>query len=331
VHAKATFIEPMLLLKTETLPGERAKWEYGLKLDGYRAIAFTTSSGTVHLRSRNNKDFTFRYPTVVKGLAGLPADTVVDGEIVALDEQGKPSFNLLSHHGQASSASSGPPILYFVFDVLMLAGRDVTAETLAVRRTLLEQHVVPTFAEPIRHAAPLDAALPALIKSVKEYGFEGLVAKRLDSRYEAGLRTGAWRKMRVNQGHEFVIGGYTMGSTTFDALIVGYYDGDAFKYVARVRNGFTPATRGQVFRRFKGLEMKTCPFVNLPEKGSGRFGQGLTEEKMQDCRWLKPALVVQLEYLEWTRDNHLRHTRFVGLRDDKPAREVTRERETERE
>jgi bifunctional non-homologous end joining protein LigD len=132
-------------------------------------------------------------------------------------------------------------------------------------------------------------------------------------------------KMRINQGQELVIGGYTVGTKTFDALIIGYYEGDRLIYTARTRNGFTPAMREQLFRRFRRLETADCAFVNLPKATSGRWGQGLTKAKMADCRWLKPVLVGQFEFLEWTSDDHLRHTRFIGLREDKPAREVRRE------
>jgi bifunctional non-homologous end joining protein LigD len=159
---------------------------------------------------------------------------------------------------------------------------------------------------------------------VREQQFEGLIAKRRDSRYEPGQRSGAWLKMRVNQSQEFVIGGYTPSPKNFDALIFGYYEGGKLIYVARSRNGFTPSLRQQLFRRFRGLETKTCPFANLSEQMSGRWGQGLTAAKMKECRWLKPELVGQFEFVEWTGDGHLRHTRFMALRDDKNAREVHR-------
>jgi bifunctional non-homologous end joining protein LigD len=318
-RVKASFIAPMLLLRTDRLSEDAARWTYELKLDGYRALAFRTG-GTVHLRSRNDKDFGQRYASIMKGLARLPADTVIDGEVVALDEDGRPSFNLLQNY-----ASSKAPLLYFVFDVLVLAGRGVMGEPLRVRRELLETKVLPKLTDPVRYAGPLDAPLPVLIKSVKEQGFEGLVAKRLDSRYEPGLRSGAWMKMRVDKGQEFVIGGYTIGSKTFDALIFGYYEGNRLIYAARTRNGFTPATRVQLFTKFRSLEVKACPFANLPEAKSGRWGAGLTAKKMVDCRWLKPELVGQFEFLEWTGDHHLRHTRFISLRDDKKARDVRRE------
>jgi DNA ligase D-like protein (predicted ligase) len=318
-RVKAGFVEPMLLLRTENLPDEPARWEYQLKLDGYRAIAFKTG-GKLYLRSRNDNDFSVRYPSVLRGLARLPNETVIDGEIVALDDDGRPSFNALQNY-----SSPKTPIIYYVFDVMVLAGRDVKAQMLEARRELLERNVLPKLAEPVRYTGELEASLRDLIESVRAQRLEGLVAKRRDSRYEPGLRSGAWMKSRINQGQEFVIGGYTIGTKTFDALIFGYYEGDRLIYAARTRNGFTPAMREQLFRKFRSLEIRECPFANLPEAKSGRWGQGLTKAKMADCRWLKPLLVGQFEFLEWSGENHLRHTRFVGLREDKPAQDVRRE------
>jgi bifunctional non-homologous end joining protein LigD len=140
--------------------------------------------------------------------------------------------------------------------------------------------------------------------------------------------------MRVNRGQGFVIGGYTIGGYTiggytigangFDALVFGYYDGDKLIYAGRTRNGFTPASRSQMLQRFRGLQCNTCPFANLPESTTGRWGQGLTAEKMADCQWLTPILVAQFEFVEWTADGHLRHVHFVGLRDGVYARDVRR-------
>jgi DNA ligase D-like protein (predicted ligase) len=314
----ARFIDPMLLLRTDSLPsGEQ--WLHELKLDGYRAIAFKRN-GAVHLRSRNDNDFNARYPAVVEALAKIPENTVIDGEVVAFDQEGRPSFNALQNYASASA-----PVMYYVFDVMVLAGKNVMSEPLQKRRELLQKKLLPKLAEPIRYSAPLDADLPVLIQSVKVHGFEGLVAKRCTSVYEPGLRSGAWMKMRVNRGQEFVIGGYTRGTKTFDALVFGYYEGDRLMYAARTRNGFTPVTRAQLFRKFKGLEIDKCPFANLPEARSGRWGQGLTKAKMAECVWLKPVLVGQFEFLEWTGDNHLRHSKFVGLREDKNAKGVLRE------
>lgn len=250
----------------------------------------------------------------------MPDETVIDGEVVALDPAGRPSFNALQNHG-----ASAAPVFYYVFDVLTLAGEDVTAEQLVRRRELLQTRVLSKLDEPIRESPTLDASLSDLIRSVKAQGLEGIVAKRLDSRYEPGQRSGMWQKMRINQGQEFVIGGYTVSAKNFDALIFGYYKDQQLIYVARTRNGFTPASREKLFRQFRGMEIGQCPFANLPEARSGRWGQGLTAEKMKDCRWLSPGLVGQFEFLEWTPDDHLRHTRFIALREDKRPSDVTRE------
>ena len=242
---------------------------------------------------------------------------MIDGEVVAFDQEGRPSFNALQNYGSAPA-----PVVYYVFDRDDARRPDVMREPLEKRRELLEKKVLPKLTEPVRYAASLDATCLCLIQSVKAHGFEGLVAKRRNSVYEPGLRSGAWMKMRVNRGQEFVIGGYTRGTKTFDALVFGYYEGNKLIYAARTRNGFTPVTRAQLFKKFKGLEIPECPFANLPEARSGRWGQGLTKAKMAECVWLKPVLVGQFEFLEWTGDNHLRHPKFVGLREDKRAEDV---------
>lgn len=308
----------MLLLRTKALP-EGAGWIYEVKLDGYRALAMK-SSGQVQLRSRNDKNFNLRYPTVVKALAGLPDETVIDGEVVALDESGRPSFNILQNYRSAEA-----PVFYYVFDVLVLTGKNVMGEPLDARRELLRRKIFPKLSEPIRSSPELSANLSTLIESVRAQGLEGLVAKRRDSRYEPGQRSGAWQKLRLNRGQEFVIGGYTPSGRTFDALIFGYYEDNRLLCAARTRNGFTPAVREQLFKRFRGLEASHCPFANLPEPRGGRWGQGLTAAKMEECRWLRPELVAQFEFVEWTPDNHLRHSQFIALREDKKARDVRRE------
>src|ERR1700688_2307033 len=146
--AKATFIEPMLLQRSGVLP-EADEWLYELKLDGYRALGIN-SAGRVQLRSRNDKDFSVRYPAIVRALAPLPSETVIDGEVIALDESGRPSFNILQNYG-----SSKAPILYYVFDVLVLAGRDVMGMPLSTRRDLLERHILSKLGEPIRQSPEL--------------------------------------------------------------------------------------------------------------------------------------------------------------------------------
>ena len=287
--------------------------------DGYRGIAFK-HDGKVSLRSRNNKDFSGRYREIARVLRDLPNETVVDGEIVALDPEGKPSFNLLQNYGSSPSS----PVFFYVFDLLMLSGKSTLEEPLYQRREQLER-VLPKLQEPIRYLLGLDGSLADLTRAVREQGLEGLVAKRRDSVYEPGARSGAWRKMRINQSQELVIGGYTLGGRTFDALVLGYYQGNNLMYASRTRNGFAPAIREQLLAKMRTLATDICPFVNLPEEREGRWGQGLTVEKMRSCQWLQPKLVGQFEFVEWTPDGHLRHVKFAGLREHKDAGHVRRE------
>jgi bifunctional non-homologous end joining protein LigD len=226
----------MLLLPAETLP-EGPGWTYELKLDGYRALGIKTA-GEVRLRSRNDKDFNHKYPAIAKALAALPDETVVDGEVVALDADGRPSFSALQN------GSAGATIVYYVFDVMMLGGRNVMGETLARRRVLLTREVLPLLADPVREARRFDAALADLIAAVRAQGLEGLVAKRLDSVYEPGMRSGAWRKMRINRSEEFVIGGYTRHGRTFDALVLGKYEGGSCTWRGRVSGSVLRAGSG---------------------------------------------------------------------------------------
>ncbi len=281
----------MLLLKSSSLPDDDG-WIREIKLDGYRAIAFK-SARKLELRSRNDNDMAVRYPGVARALVRLPDDTVVNGEIAALDADGRPSFNLLQNYGSLTGS-----LVYFVFDLLVLSGRDLKKEPLETRRGLLETKIMPKLAEPIRLSPTLEGSMQELIQAVKVTRLEGLVAKRKDSVYEPGLRTGAWRKMRINLGQEFVIGGYTPSAKNFDAVVIGYYKAGKLIYSARVRNGFTPASRVTLFERLKPLEVDACPFANLPEQNSGRWGAGLTAAKMKDCRWLAPVLVGQFDFLE---------------------------------
>jgi len=147
-----------------------------------------------------------------------------------------------------------------------------------------------------------------MLQFVKKHRLEGVVGKRSDSVYQPGKRSGLWVKYRVNLGQEFVIGGYTPGTHGFDAIIVGFYRDSELIYAGRVRAGFVPATRREVFAQIKGLRTSECPFSNLPETAAGRWGQGLTADKMKDRVWLGPKAVARIDFLEWTGVNHLRHT-----------------------
>ena len=142
---------------------------------------------------------------------------------------------------------------------------------------------------------------------MRKLGLEGVVGKRIDSIYEPGERSGAWIKLRTNMEQEFVIGGYIPGARGFDALLVGVYEKKRLIFVAKVKNGFVPRIRDELFPALKALQTAQCPFKNLPEKRASRWGESLTAEKMEQCRWVKPKLVCQVAFVEWTDAGHLRH------------------------
>jgi ATP-dependent DNA ligase len=164
-----------------------------------------------------------------------------------------------------------------------------------------------------------------MLKFVKDHWLEGVVAKRSDSVYQPGQRTGLWSKYRINLGQEFAIGGYVPSHLGVDSLVVGFYREKDLIYAARVRAGLVPATRHEAFEKIKHLKTSKCPFANLPEATAGRWGLGLTAEKMGECVWIRPEVVAQIQFLEWTGADHLRHTKFVALRDDKDPSSVVKE------
>jgi len=319
---EASFIEPMECLSVSQLP-EGAQWVWEIKLDGYRALAVKSGSG-VTLFSRRRKSLNRQFPYIVEALVDLPEGTVVDGELVAIDDSGRPDFNLLQNFRAEASR-----IHYYVFDLLCWGDRDMTRLPLVERRALLKSLVIVRDKR-IRTAEYVEAAPKDLLAAVREQGLEGIIGKQKDSHYQPGKRSGAWIKCRVNRGQEFVIGGYFPGPHGFDSLIVGYYDGEKLMYVARTRNGFVPASRRQVFSKLKHLVTPACPFVNLPETSRSRFGEELNAEKMKKAVWLRPEAVAQIEFLEWTEGDKLRHSKFVRLREDKNPRSVVKERGAER-
>ena len=234
--------------------------------------------------------------------------------MVAIDETGRASFNLLQHHSSKAHRQ------FYAFDMPVYRGRSLLHVPLEKRRVLLEE-ALDKVDYPVLFSRTFDAKPADLIRAAKELQLEGIIAKQRGSCYVPGRRTSAWLKYKLNQCQEFVIGGYTPGKP-FDALIVGCYEGDKLNFVAKVRSGFVPHVRREVFQRLRGLEIDKCPFLNLPEKR--RTWWALTAEEMKNCHWLKPELVAQIEFREWTPDGHLRHASFVGLRDDKDPRSITR-------
>jgi bifunctional non-homologous end joining protein LigD len=314
---KPAFVEPMAAKVVQELP-EGDQWLYEVKWDGYRALLLKHGA-RVEIRSRNNKDLTSAYPTVAAGAARLRAEsTVVDGEIVAIDASGRPSFQALQHR----TAKSGHTIGFYAFDVLHLEGEDLTPLTLEKRKAHLPRLLAGT-------GLLLSDALPGtaaqVIDAVSRLGLEGVVAKRKDSRYQSGERSGAWLKLKLDRQQEFVVGGYRPGNLGVDALLVGVYDGKDLRFAGKVRAGMNPPVRRALFDVLKPLHTARCPFVDLPTTRVGRWGSGVTAEEMTELQWVKPQLVVQIRFVEWTADGQLRHSAFLGIRSDKSAPTVRRE------
>ena len=312
----AAYLQPMECLPVLKVP-EGPEWTYELKLDGYRLEVVRTGTET-RLYSRRENLLNEKFPYIAAALQKLPQGTVIDGELVAMGKDGRPSFNLLQNFRSAEAH-----IVYYAFDILIHKDHDLTMLPLMERRGILRS--VLTVGDHVALSEVSDQTATQMLKFVREHGLEGIIAKRSDSIYQPGLRTGIWSKHRVNIGQEFVIGGYVPGTNGFDSLVIGFYRGQELHYAARVRAGFVPASRREVFEQIKHLKTEKCPFANLPEKQAGRWGQGLTAEKMKECVWLRPEALANFEFLEWTSADHLRHTKFIGMRDDKDPLKVIRE------
>ena len=313
------FVEPMAALNTAKLP-EGDAWLYEVKWDGYRALALKEKN-SVRLLSRKGNDLTRDYPEVAEAGTGIRAKTaLLDGEIVALDDQGRPSFQMLQHR---ATLGKNRRVVYYAFDLLNLNGRDLRGLPLEERKNRLAGVVQGSA---VLLSATLEGPPDILIEQVARLGLEGIIAKRKDSTYETGKRSGAWQKFKINNEQEFVISGYRPDGKNFDALLVGYYQGKELLFAGKIKAGFTPALRALLWKRIQQIEPLTkCPFVNLPNSKRGRWNEGITAEDMSELRWLKPKLVAQIAFTEWTRDGSLRHSKFVALREDKNPMEVVRE------
>ena len=311
------FIPPMMAKLIDKLP-EGENWTYEVKWDGYRALLLKDHND-IQLRSRNDNNLTATYPTIHAAALKLKAETaLLDGEIVALDPKGKPSFQALQHR----SAHRNYAIVFYAFDLLHLDGKDLTRVPLQERRKRLPNVVKGSG---ILLSEPLAGTPQQVIDAVSRIGLEGIVAKRNDSSYQSGERSGAWVKLKLDKQQEFVIGGYRPGPNGIDALLVGYYEGRALRFAGKVRAGFTPHLRREVFEALKALHVARCPFVDLPNSKTSHWGGGVTAEQMAEMVWVKPRLVAQIRFVEFTNDGHLRHAAFLGLRSDKRASEIRRE------
>jgi bifunctional non-homologous end joining protein LigD len=306
------FMDPMKALLSEKLP-KGPEWIYELKFDGVRALGIG-QNGKIELVSRAEKDLTSKYHEIADALSGLAAkEFVLDGEIVAVDKEGRSSFQLLQSYYVPSGFK--PQLLYYVFDVLNLDDHDLRSLPLEERKGIAES-LLQDAPDRIRFSAAIRADSARLIKAMQARGLEGLIAKRKDSKYESGRRSGAWIKFKWTSEQEFVIGGYTEpkgARTQFGALLVGYYEKSKLLFAAKVGTGFDQRLLRSLHQKFQPLFRSECPFANLPEKSSSGRSQGLTAREMRLCTWLEPKLVCQVRFAEWTRDGHLRQPAFLGL------------------
>ena len=308
--APPKFVAPMECLLVDRIP-ENPPWIYELKLDGYRIVSVKHGARAT-LYSRRGTPFNDRFPEIAEALRRAPLpDCVLDGEVVALDEHGRPSFQELQN-----SRTSSAPIVYYVFDLLHLGGHDLTRLPLNERKRRL-RGVARSFTEPVRMAEVLDSDAASLLAQVKRLGLEGILAKRADSPYESGRRSGAWVKYRVNEREEFVIGGYLPGRTGLDALLVGRERAGKLYFTKKVRNGFVPASRRVVLNAISRLKTRRCPFVNLPEPSSRRGA--VDAEEMRECVWVRPERRAEIEFAEKTAGGRLRHAAFRQLVDEQQS------------
>ena len=318
--ATPQFVEPMKALLVRNLP-KGSDWIYEVKFDGVRALALKERDA-IRLLSRNANDLTERYSSVAEALESLPAqEATLDGEIVAIDPQGRSSFELLQSF--LKGGKEKPPLVYYVFDLLNLDGKDLTSLPLVKRKELLE-HLIENSSETIRFSTSLQANPGRLVKEMQKRGLEGIVAKLKSSKYQSGRRSGSWAKYKWTHEQEFVIGGYTPPKgtrTEFGAILVGYYQDKKLLFASKVGSGFDGRTLASLSAQFQKLIRKSCPFANLPEP----LLPGMTASKMRTCTWLQPKLVCQIRFSEWTRDHHLRQPIYLGLRDDKKPSQVIRE------
>jgi bifunctional non-homologous end joining protein LigD len=302
----------MLAKLVPTLP-EGPEWEYELKLDGYRLQAIKDGD-KVRLYSRRGNDFTTKFARIATAVSKVKATSLIlDGEAVAVDAQGKPSFQMLQNR---SSMPPGWSLVYYAFDLLHLDGKDLKDHPLRERRAPLET----LFANSgVLLSQSLPGTLSQILQAVKAHGLEGIIAKRLDSKYQPDRRSDDWLKLPLKPAQHFVIGAYRLDGKRLELLLVGYFDGAKLLFAGKVHQGLNPANRRALLKLLEPLATKKCPFANLPtggrRPGPGHWGEGVTADEMSDYIWLRPEIEAEIKFAEWTAAGLLRHAEFVALRE----------------
>ena len=321
--AKARFVEPMKA-KLVAKPPATGDWIYELKFDGIRLIGIKRDE-KVSLLSRNQNELTERFPEIVEAIKILPVrECVIDGEVVALDEEGRSSFQLLQAREMEGRRS---PVYFYAFDLLQVDGKSLLSLPLEARKNVLEKLCAGS-GDSIRYSGAIGGDAEQLLGEVKRRGLEGIIGKQRNSGYEPGRRSGAWIKLKCVSEQEFVIGGYTppQGSRKyFGAILVGYYENKRLVFAGKVGTGFTAKSLSILYKKFQKDARGDCPFVDLPSKQNGQWVQDITPSMMRKMCWVNPVLVCEIKFAEWTRDKKLRAPVFLGLREDKKPGEVVRE------
>ncbi len=315
------FVEPMKAQLVDSIqPGD---WIYEIKFDGYRGLALRGGRET-RLLSRNQKDLGRKFPEIINSIAALDVqDAIIDGEIVALDDKGRPSFQLLQGYDMGLVR---PPIVFYAFDLLRLNGKDLRGLPIEERKAKLAV-LLKNPSPSIRYSASFTENIDELLSKVRELSLEGLIGKRAGSKYDS-KRSGAWIKIKLYQQASFVVGGYTQPAGErkhMGALLVGVIENGKLKFAGRVGTGFSEKLLKALSLELNKIAVKACPFFNLPVTGRG-LDPGLTVAEMKRCIWVKPLMICEVKFTEWTRDDRLRQAVFLGLREDKNAIEVVREK-----
>jgi len=319
---KAAFpstLSPMLATLVDK-PFHQDGWQYEVKWDGYRTIAFCNKN-KVELKSRNNKSFNEKFYAVHQALKQWNLQAVVDGEIVVLDENGKSDFGKLQNWRSEADGD----LFYCVFDLLWYQGRELMSLPLSERKAQLVQLLPENGIIRLSESFEVDGI--EFFETVKKLGLEGLIAKKSDSLYLPGIRTKEWLKIKANKRQEMVIGGYTKNndsSKQFSSLLLGFFENGKLVYTGKVGTGFNDKQQSEMLKQFRPLISKKVPFTETPNVNKpSRFRP---DPPKAEAVWLKPELVCEVSYTEMTTDGIMRHPSFEGMRIDKKAKEVTREK-----